>query len=115
MRKFEPNEIDFIIQNEATMSLGKMAKILRCDWKEVYAAYDEASSSEAYKQRVLKRTQAIKDSWGKKKERENAKKAKHNQESSKRKAYYPKSLFTSFSSLRNHDVLAVPSRNDLES
>lgn len=91
MRQFDAKEIEFIINNETTITLGKMAKMLKCNWKEVYAAYDEVTRSDAYKQRVIKRTQAIKDSW-KKGKRKNDTKIQQNPKDTRNQEQYPKSL-----------------------
>lgn len=51
MRRFTRADINFIIENEAKMTLGELAKFFDCNWKEVYKVYDDETKKLVYKKR----------------------------------------------------------------
>ena len=51
MRKFTKQDIEFIINNEAKITLGRFAEIFNCHWKEIYRVYDIETRKPEYKAR----------------------------------------------------------------
>lgn len=51
MRQFTSEEIDFIIENENTMTLQTLAKKFKCSWKDVYEIYSQQIYTQAYRDR----------------------------------------------------------------
>lgn len=55
MREFSLKETKFIVENQDSLSLGTMAKRLKCDWHEVYAHYDQVTKTKSYRKFMDKR------------------------------------------------------------